>query len=127
MEQEEIKSEQTGTGGPQDKKGEGAENKKEVKIEDEKLWAASAYVLFFIPLLKEDRSEFVSFHANQGTLFFIFAAAGSIILSLLPFIGWVLFPIFSVIVLVFFILGILNAFGGKMKRLPWFGHLQIVS
>lgn len=117
----------------QEKTNQGTENssgndkKQGAVIDNDKFWAAVAYILFFLPLLKENRSEFVSFHANQGTLFFIFTAAGTIILSFLPIIGWVLMPIFSVIVLVFFIMGLLSALGGKMKRLPWFGHFQIVK
>jgi uncharacterized membrane protein len=102
--------------------------KKESKNEDnDKMWAALAYILFFLPLLKSDRSEYVTFHTNQGTLFFIFAAGGNLILTSLPIIGWILLPFFFILVVIFFIKGLINAMGGKMKELPWFGHLRIIE
>ena len=94
------------------------------------LAALLAYILFFIPLLTgaHKTSELVEYHANQGTILFIIAAAWSIvseiirrILRFIPIIGWMLATVLSLLILVFLmlcIIGILNAKNGKETPLP---------
>jgi uncharacterized membrane protein len=124
---EEFKQEDTGAQGFSQNQNTASGAPTNAGVDNDKLWAASSYVLFFIPLLKEGRSAFVQFHANQGLLFFIFSAVGYIVFSLIPIVGWILLPFFSIGVLVFFILGLINALSGKMKRLPWIGHIEILK
>ncbi|MDF2985244.1 MAG: hypothetical protein K0R50_754 [Eubacterium sp.] len=95
-------------------------------IEKNKVVSALAYILFFLPLIACADSPFGRFHANQGLLLLIVAVAGNIVLGIIPFIGWVLLPLFSLATFVFAILGIVNAATGKAKELPIFGKFRII-
>ena len=65
---------------------------------NEKTMGGLAYLIFFLPLIVCPQSQYARFHANQALVLLIAAVAGNIILSLLPVIGWVLIPIFSICV-----------------------------
>jgi uncharacterized membrane protein len=96
-------------------------------IEKNKTIAGLAYIIFFLPLIVCPNSPYGRFHANQGLLLFIVALAGSIILSFIPIIGWILLPFYSLAILVFAILGLVNGFQGKAKKLPIFGKYVIIK
>ncbi|HMM31154.1 MAG TPA: hypothetical protein PKB13_05165 [Clostridia bacterium] len=96
-------------------------------IEKNKTMAGLSYLLFFLPLVACPESKYAKFHANQGLILLITSVAGIVILSLIPIIGWVLAPIFSIAVLVLGILGLINGFGGKAKRLPVIGKFNILK
>ena len=83
--------------------------------------AVVAYIVFFIPLLTEDRNDpFVKFHVKQGlTLFVTWIAAGFV--SLIPFIGQALAPFLSLAMLALMGLGIYRAHKGEQKPLPLIG------
>ena len=84
--------------------------------------AIVAYILFFIPLLTDAKNDpFVKFHVKQGLLVFILAVI-SMIISWVPMIFWISW-LLNLAVLVFFILGVINAATGKEKELPLIGHL----
>lgn len=95
-------------------------------IDQNKVISALAYLLFFLPLLACPGSAYGKFHANQGLLLLIVAAGGNFALSILPFVGGVLLPIFNLIVFAFMVLGIVNALGGNAKPLPLFGQHRIL-
>ena len=65
-------------------------------IEKNKTMAGLAYLLFFLPLIVCPESRFAKFHANQALILVIVSIAGSIILGIIPVIGWVLLPFFWV-------------------------------
>ncbi|MDD3498376.1 MAG: DUF4870 domain-containing protein [Candidatus Moranbacteria bacterium] len=101
-------------------------------VEKNKLMAIVGYIfpiLFFIPLVTEAKdSPFAKFHANQQLILLIFAIAVNIIGSILPIIGWFLIlPIGSIMILVFVIMGVINASQGKTKALPLIGGFQIIK
>ncbi len=96
-------------------------------IEKNKTMAGLAYFIFFLPLIACPDSKYGKFHANQGLVLLIFSIAGNIILGLIPFIGWVLLPIFCILILVFAIMGLVNGFGGKAKELPLIGKISIIK
>ena len=94
--------------------------------EKNKVMAILAYIIFFIPLLAAKDSKFAMFHAKQGLMNFILSVAVSIIGGVIPLIGWfIVLPVGSILVLVFAIMGIVNAAKGEMKPLPWVGNLAI--
>ena len=87
--------------------------------EQNKGMAAIAYIgiLFLIPLLAKKDSPFAQYHAKQGLVLFIFEVIASAI-SWIPVVGWVL-PIAG---LILFIIGLMNALGGKTEPLPVIGQ-----
>ena len=96
-------------------------------VEKNKAIAALSYIFFFLPLIVCPESPYARFHANQSLLLFIVAVAGNIILGIIPFIGWILLPLFSIAVFVFAIMGFVNGFTGKAKKLPIFGRYTILK
>ena len=96
-------------------------------IEKNKTMAGLAYLLFFLPLIVCPESQFAKFHANQALILVIVSIAGSIILGIIPVIGWILLPFFGIATLVLGIMGLINGFGGKVKRLPIIGKYDILK
>ena len=96
-------------------------------IEKNKVIAALAYLIFFLPLLAAQDSSYARFHANQGLLLFILGFGGNTILTIIPILGWIIIPFFSLFVLVLAVMGILNAINGKTKNLPIIGQYRILK
>lgn len=83
--------------------------------------AIVAYILFFVPLLTDAKNDpYVKFHVKQGLVLFILAVASGII-AWTPIFFWVSW-IINLAVLVFFIIGVINAATGKEKELPLIGQ-----
>jgi uncharacterized membrane protein len=96
-------------------------------IEKNKVMAGLSYFIFFLPLIACPDSRFGKFHANQGLILLIFSVAGNIILSIIPIIGWIILPLFEILILVFGIMGLINGFGGKAKSIPLIGNFTIIK
>jgi uncharacterized membrane protein len=97
-------------------------------IEDNKVIAALAYIIFFLPLIVAKDSEFGKFHANQGLILLLLGFAVSIVGTIIPFIGWfIIAPIGGLVVLVLGILGIVNALNGVEKELPIIGSIKLLK
>ena len=96
-------------------------------IEKNKVMAGLSYILFFLPLIACPESKYGRIHANQGLLLLILAIAGNIVLGIIPIIGWLLMPIFALVVLILGIMGLVNVFTGKAKRLPLIGNFTILK
>lgn len=74
-------------------------------------------ILVIIPLLTDAKHDpFVKFHIKQGLVLLVAWVLGSI-LFWVPVLGWLLW----VCVLVFMIIGIMNAVNGSQKELPVIG------
>lgn len=96
-------------------------------IEKNKVISALAYFIFFLPLIVCSDSPYGKFHANQGLLLLITSIAGSVVLGIIPVIGWVILPFFSLAVFIFGIIGLINALNGKSKELPIIGKYRIIK
>ena len=96
-------------------------------IEKNKTIAGLAYIIFFLPLLACPDSKYGRYHANQALILFIASVGGTIILSIIPIIGWLLLPVFSIGILVFAIMGLINGLGGKAKELPLIGKFKLLK
>ncbi len=96
-------------------------------IEQNKLVAALAYVIFFIPLLAAPESKFGKFHANQGLLLLLVSLVVSIVIGFFPFIGFMFSWIWSLVVLAVVIMCFINAYNGKAEELPLIGHITILK
>lgn len=95
---------------------------------DSKAVAAVSYIVFFVPLLVARDSKYAMYHANQGLLLFVFAVAVSVIGNVIPILGWfVIGPIGNIMIIIFAILGIINAASGKTKPLPLIGKFTLIS
>lgn len=97
-------------------------------VEENKIYGILAYIgiLFIIPLLAAPKSPFAKFHANQGCVLFI----ASFVLGLvwiIPILGWIVGFFGGIAVLVFAVLGIINAANGEMKKLPLIGDIEIIK
>ena len=95
-------------------------------VDDNKIMGVLAYILFLIPLLAAKESPFARFHTNQGFILFLFYIALCIIM-VIPLIGWLIAILGYLFGFVCFIMGIINALGGKMKELPLIGKFRIIK
>lgn len=97
-------------------------------IQANKVMAALAYVIFFIPLLVARESKFAMYHANQGLVLFLGALVVNFIGTLIPIIGWFLIvPLGNLFIFVLAIIGIINAMQGMSKPLPLIGGIQLLN
>jgi len=84
--------------------------------------AVVAYIIFFIPLLTDAKNDpFVKYHVKQGLVLFICAVVVWLIVSIIPFLGWIIAPLLNIAILVLAIIGIINAVNGVEKPLPLIG------
>ncbi len=97
-------------------------------IEDNKVWAILAYlgILVLIPLFAAKESKFARYHTNQGFILFLLGLANTV-LAIIPLLGWILAPLVAIGLLVFMILGIINACNGQAKELPLVGKIVIIK
>ena len=83
--------------------------------------AIVAYIIFFLPLLTEAKKDpFVKYHVKQGLTLFL-AGLVSRIIVYIPFVGWVLLWPYNIFIFILFIIGVMNALGGKQEPLPIIG------
>lgn len=102
-------------------------------IENNKVMAILAYLswLVLIPIFAAKESKFARYHVNQGLVLAIaeivcWVALG--VLGGLPLIGWifrVIDGLFSLVCLIFAVIGIVNAANGRAKELPIVGKFKI--
>jgi uncharacterized membrane protein len=96
-------------------------------VQKNKTMAGLAYLLFFLPLITCPDSQYAKFHANQSLLLWITGVAGSIILGLIPILGWLLLPLFTIVLLVFGVIGLINGLNGNAKELPIIGKYRLLQ
>lgn len=95
-------------------------------VEKNKVMAILAYIIFFIPLLAAKDSPFAMYHANQGTWLAIIGFVGTFILSIILGVTIILaclIPLLPIPVIIYAVLGMVNASQGKMVPLPGFASL----
>ena len=97
-------------------------------INANKIFAVLAYfgILFLVPLLAAPNSRFAKFHANQGLVLFIACLITGVICAI-PFIGWIVGGIGEIALMIFAIIGIVNAAQGQAKELPVIGKFRILK
>lgn len=91
-------------------------------IDENKLMAVLGYLglLLLIPLLAKKDSAYAQFHAKQGLVLLIAYFACGIVM-MIPVVGWIIGTLGMLGCFIFFIMGIVNAFSGKMNELPLIG------
>lgn len=102
-----------------------AENKKETKeVIEGKVYAILAYlwILCLIPLLLKKENKFALFHAKQGLVLFI----GELVvgfLGLVPFLGWVVLYLGTILFGVLSLVGIIQVLMGNYWKMPVVGDV----
>lgn len=83
------------------------------------LWWVSGIVF----LILEPNNKTIKFHAYQSILAFGAVWVAGMIITWIPFIGWVLGPIIWVVGFILWIALMLLAYQEKKYKLPWAGNL----
>lgn len=100
------------------------------EIEKNKGMAIVAWFIFFVPLLTDAKdSKFVRFHVNQSLIFVIVSLIAWTVVSLTApiLIGFLLMPLVSIALIVLWIIGLMSAINGEMKRLPLIGNFDLIK
>lgn len=87
------------------------------EIDEGRFMAALSYLTiigYIIAYLMKRNNRFLRYHAQQSMALIIMTP-----LVMIPVLGWIL----ACLIIVFSILGAVNAFSGKAKPLPVFGSL----
>jgi len=92
-----------------------------------KTMSALAYIIFFLPLIVAPESKFGKFHSNQGLVLLITSFAGTVVLGMIPIIGWILLPVFELAIFVIAVIAIVNTLNGKAKKLPFIGNINLIN
>lgn len=80
------------------------------------------WILVLVPLMTEAKNDpFVKFHIKQGLVLLI-ASLGSVVLSMIPILGWMILPFYSLGIVILAIIGVVNAVSGKEQALPLIGQ-----
>ncbi|MBQ6467071.1 MAG: zinc-ribbon domain-containing protein [Clostridia bacterium] len=97
-------------------------------IQNNKVLACLSYLglLFLVPLIAAPDSPYARFHANQGLVLFIAQLICGFV-CIIPIVGWIVGAIGEVASVVFMVLGIVNALGGKAQELPVIGKYRILK
>ncbi len=95
-------------------------------IQQNKVIAALAYLIFFLPLIAAKDSEFGKFHANQG-LVLLLAFVIVNFLYIIPILGWIAAPLLSIALTIIGILGAVSAYNGKAEELPVIGQFNLIN
>jgi len=100
-------------------------SKKSNTVEDGKICAILAYLLLGIIWYFADdkmkKNDFAGFHVKQALILIIVSFVGSIALGMTFVLAW-LIPLYQLIVFVFVVMGIINAYNGQKKELPLIGQ-----
>lgn len=94
---------------------------------DVNLAAMFTYLLGFITgivfLIIEKDSTFVRFHAMQSTILFLGLFVANIVLSMVPFFGWLLAALMLPLTFILWIVLMFKAFQGEKFKLPVVGDI----
>lgn len=120
--------------GPKEGAGKAAPAQ-ETRPDEQQLKVISAVgylgLLFLVPLLMYPKEKFAVFHANQGLILLITAIALNIAITILgPLtlgLGFLLSPLAWIATVALLVIGVMNAYGGRMKRLPVIGKFDLLK
>lgn len=79
--------------------------------------------IIFLVLEPHNRDPFIRFHAFQAIFFAVAVLVCSIVLGFIPFVGWALYPLFWLAVMVLWVILMVQAYQNKKWKLPVIGDL----
>ena len=79
------------------------------------------WVTGLVFFLMEKENKFVRFHAMQSIVVFGGLTVASLILGIIPVIGWIVSWLIGIVALVLWILLMVKAYQNQMYKLPWVG------
>lgn len=80
-------------------------------------------IIFFLPLVACKGSAYGRFYANQGLILFVLCFIMGLIYKVSIIIGGIV----ALIVLIFGIINVVNAYKGARKGIPVFGGIEIIK
>ncbi len=95
-------------------------------VQKNKVIAALAYLIFFLPLITANDSAFGKFHANQGLILLISFFVVNII-YIIPILGWIAAPLLSLALIIIGIMGAVSAYNGKAEEMPVIGQFNLIN
>jgi uncharacterized membrane protein len=94
---------------------------------EENVAGVLCYVLGFITgivfLVLEKENRFVRYHAFQSIFFSVALFVVSMIVNVIPFIGWLLGLAINLLALLLWLFLMYKAYTGEKFKLPWLGDL----
>ncbi|AKG53827.1 hypothetical protein DGWBC_1174 [Dehalogenimonas sp. WBC-2] len=82
-----------------------------------------AWVSGLVLYLVETKSQFVRFHAAQSIIVFGSISIATIVLTVIPFIGWAINALLGLLFVVLWIILMIKAYQGEKYKLPIAGDL----
>lgn len=91
---------------------------------DSVVWGFLAVLLSIVGvvlvLLAKKNDKYAVFYAKQSLVIFIASVIAGLV-GMIPFIGWVLMPVFVLIVFLIWIITLIRSLTGNMKEAPLIG------
>ncbi len=81
------------------------------------------WVTGIVFLILEKENQFIRFHAVQSIFTFGVITIAQIILSRIPFTGWILGWLIGVLAFILWIVLMVKAYQGQKYKLPWAGNI----
>ena len=82
------------------------------------------WITGIIFLILEKDNKFVRFHAIQSIVVFGIITVAQLILRWIPFVGWILSILISILAFILWIILMVKAFQGIKYKLPWAGNFS---
>lgn len=82
------------------------------------LWITAIVLLLLEPY---NRDKFVRFHSFQALFLGLAAVAGHVVLSLIPILGWMLMPVWSLLIVVLALIAAIKAYQSETWSMPVIG------
>jgi uncharacterized membrane protein len=85
-------------------------------------------ILILVPLLSEEakKSPYAKFHVNQGLVLLLAEIIVSMV-WIVPILGWIVGFFGGIFLFVIWIMAIISAINGEMKRLPVIGNIELIK
>ena len=77
--------------------------------------------IIFLLIEPFNKNKFVRFHAFQGLFLGLVSFAGHIVLSIIPVLGWVLIPFWTLAIFVIAVIGAVKAYQNQKWKIPVIG------